>query len=210
MAKQNVQSYGKNKVWWAILYPENMKENWQRDVADLVQLPFAYCIHDKGLQIEELEEERKVHVHMILVWNGPTTYKHAMEVFDGLSAPGKKCLSTCKPVYWHERAYKYLIHDTNDCRKKGKYEFPAAERITGNNYDIGAYIQISVEDKNQMFDDLTAFVLDNNIKNFADLIELSAAAFDDRKEVLRDVLRSNSGYFDKLVKGCYQRIVSNR
>lgn len=207
--KQTVQTYGKNRQWWAVLYPENMLPDWKDRIEDVVQLPFAYCVHDKGLQLEELDEERKQHVHLILVWPAPTTYKHAMEVFDGLSAPGRKALSSCKPVYWAQRAYNYLIHDTDDCRKKGKYQFRPEERITGNNYDIGDYIQISLEEKNEMFDALTAFILDNNIRNFADFVEYSAKAFADKKEILREVVRGHSSYFERLVKGCYHRVTAN-
>lgn len=209
MSKQTIQIYGKNRQWQAILYPENMLPDWQDRIADIVQLPFAYCVHDKGLELEEVDEERKVHVHLILAWPNTTTYKHAMEVFSGLNAPGRRALNTCKPVYWPQRAYNYLIHDTDDSRKKGKYQFPPEERITGNNYDIGDYIQISVEEKNEMFDDLTAFILDNNIRNFADFVEYSQKAFAEKKEILREVVRGHSSYFERLVKGCYHR-VNNR
>ena len=91
---------------------------------------------------------------MILVWPAPTTYKHAMEVFSRLSAPGKTALNTIEPVYSARHMYDYLIHDTEDCRKKGKYAFDPSERITGNNYDIGSYEQISQADKNEMFDQM--------------------------------------------------------
>lgn len=209
MAKQNIPQYGKNRTWQAILYPENMIDGWQQRIDDLVQLPFAYCLHDKGLQMEDLEEERKVHLHLILVWPNTTTFKNAKTVFGYLSAPGKNAVGRVEPVIWHERAYKYLIHDTDKAKMQGKFQFDPRERITGNNYDIGAYMQISTLERNEAFDDLTDFILDNNIRNFADFIEFSRQAFPERKEVIREVIRGHSGYFEKLVKGCYHRIVKD-
>ena len=206
MARKTVQTYGKNRNWQAVLYPENMLPDWKERIDDIVQLPFAYCVHDKGLQLEELQEERKVHVHLILVWPNTTTFNSAKTVFGYLSAPGKNCVGRIEPVIWHERAYKYLIHDTAKAKEQGKYQFDPSERITGNNYDIGAYIQISTLEKNEAFDDLTDFILDNNIRNFADFIDLSRKVFKERKEVIREVIRGHSGYFEKLCKGCYHRV----
>lgn len=197
-------AFGKNRQWSAILYPENMREDWKDEIDNLVQLPFAYCLHDKGLELES-GDHRKAHLHLILVWPAPTTQKHAMEVFDRLSAPGRKALSTCEPVYNARRMYDYLIHDTEDSKKKGKFQFDPSERITGNNYDIGAYVQVSQTEKNEAFDDLTAFILDNDISNFADFIAMAAGAFSEQRELYRDVIRGWSGYFERLIKGQYHR-----
>ena len=200
-------SFGKNRQWSAILYNENMKPDWKDQIENLVQLPFAYCVHDKGLQLED-GDHRKVHTHLILVWPAPTTFKHACEVFNRLSAEGKRCFSTIEPVYNARRIYDYLIHDTEDCRKKGKYAFSPEERITGNLYDIGAYAQVSMTEKNEAFDKLTEMIFEYDIQNYADFIECSRIKFSDEWELMREVIRGYSGYFDRLVKGVYLRGVS--
>ena len=144
-------NFGKNRYWTAICYPENMKPDWEENVESLLQVPFAYCIHDKGLELES-GDHRKVHVHVVLVFNAPTTQKHAHEIFNRLSAPGKKCLPFCEPVYNMDRMYKYLIHDTEDAKKKGKYQFPKEERKDGNCFDIGEYIQRSCYEISEIYD----------------------------------------------------------
>lgn len=196
--------YGKNRQWTAVLYNENMLNGWHEELDTLVQLPYAYCVHDKGLALEN-GEHRKVHTHMILVWPAPTTYKHACEVFNRLSAPGKTAFSKIEPVYSARHMYDYLIHDTADCRKKGKYLFAPEERKTGNNYDIGAYEQVSQQDKNEMFDKLTDMVLAYEITNYADFVIRSRIEFEQEQELVRDVIRGWSGYFDRLIKGVYLR-----
>lgn len=195
-------SYGKNRQWTAVLFNENMREGWQEEIENLVQLPYAYCVHDKGLALEN-GEHRKVHTHVILVWPAPTTQKHAIEVFDRLSAPGKKAFAAIEPVYNAGRMYDYLIHDTEDCRKKGKYQFSRKERITGNNYDIGAYVQVSMTEKNEMFDALTDLVLTELIGNFAEFISAARIRYPEQADLVREVVRGHSGYFERLTRGIY-------
>lgn len=199
-----MSGYGKNRQWVGVLYNENMKENWKDEIDNLVQLPYAYCVHDKGLQLED-GEHRKVHTHLILVWPAPTTHKHAIEVFDRLSAPGKRCFAAIEPVYNAGRMYDYLIHNTEDCAKKGKYAFKPSERITGNNYDIGSYVQVSQTEKNEMFDILTDIILAYEIQNFADFVLAVRSQCSEQIELARDVIRGYSGYFDRLIKGVYLR-----
>lgn len=201
------QNFGKNRQWVGVLFNENMRDGWQDDIENLVQLPFAYCVHDKGLQLES-GEHRKVHTHLILVWPAPTTYKHAIEVFDRLSAPGRRCFAAIEPVYNARRMYDYLIHDTEDCKKKGKFQFLPEERITGNLYDIGVYAQVSQTEKNEMFDRLTDMILIHSVENYADFVSLARLEFAEEAEVARDVIRGHSGYFDRLIKGVYLRGVS--
>ena len=96
-------------------------------------------------------EHRKDHVHLIVAFPNTTTYKHALNVMDLLSAEGKKAINKCEAVVGIRNVYDYLIHDTEDCRKKGKEQYDPSERITGNNFDIGAYEQLGTAEKNEMF-----------------------------------------------------------
>ena len=65
----------KARNWWAVLYPENMIEGWEDKIYRLLQVPFEYIIHDKDeVEIEEdVKQPRKVHVHLIIHYQNPTT-----------------------------------------------------------------------------------------------------------------------------------------
>lgn len=130
------------RFWTGVLYPENMIEEWETDIGDIVQLPYAYCIHDTDTDSQS--EHRKDHVHIILAFPNTTTYKHAMSVFELLSAPGKNALNTVQRCINIRSAYNYLIHDTETCRKKCKFLYDESCRKTGNNFDIGAYEQLDI------------------------------------------------------------------
>ena len=74
----------KARFWCGVLYPENMVDNWEEEIGDILQLPYAYCLHNQDNDIKS--EHRKDHVHIIVAFTNTTTYKHAMTVFSQLSA----------------------------------------------------------------------------------------------------------------------------
>jgi len=191
---------GKNKYWVGVLYPENMRPNWQNEIGDIVQLPYAYCLHNSDNDSQS--EHRKDHIHLILVWPATTTYNHAMSVFNKLSADGKKALNTIEAVINIRSKYEYLIHNTETCRKLGKELYPAECRITGNNFDIGAYEQLGVTEKRAMCKELCQAIIDNGFINFTDFYEYALFKFDDN---YFEVMQTYSGLFERLTKGNYQR-----
>ena len=111
----------KARFWTGVLYPENMREDWKEVIGDTLQYPYAYCQHSQDK--DSKSEHRKDHVHLIVAFPNTTTYKHALNVMDLLSAEGKKAINKCEAVVGIRNVYDYLIHDTEDCRKKGKEQY---------------------------------------------------------------------------------------
>lgn len=188
----------KSRYWVGVLYPENMIEDWQKKIDDIVQVPYAYCIH--LADVDSKSEHRKDHVHMILVFNNTTTYNHALKVFDLLSAEGKKSINTCEAVVSIRRMYDYLIHDTDSCRKEEKFLYPKSARITGNNFDIGAFEQLSQAEKNNMCKELADIIVKEGFTNFTDFYAHVVLNFSDE---YFEVLKSNNGFLERLTKGNY-------
>lgn len=196
----------KARYWVGILYLENMIEDWQSTIGDIVELPVAYCIHDKDLDNDG--DCRKPHVHMILAWNNNTTYNAAMYVFDLLSAPGRKCINTCKKVISIRGSYNYLIHDTDAAKKQGKFLYSKEERIVLNNFDIGAYEQLDMAQKNEMIRELGQVIIDQFFINFTDFYEYVLITYEDLNYF--DLVKTYSGLFERLTKGNFQKIKFNR
>lgn len=194
----------KARYWTAVLYPENMLDDWEEEVGDLVELPYAYCIHDAD-STSKKQEERKVHVHMILVFSNTTTQNHAFNVFNQLAKPGLKALSACQPVISIRGKYDYLIHDTDAARKQGKHLYPESSRITGNNFDIGAYETLGIQEKNAMCRELCDCIIVNNFKNFSDFYIHAIVEYVEKDSNYFEVLKSYSSLFEKLTRANYQR-----
>lgn len=212
------QKIAKARYWTAVLYPESMIEGWQDKISDILQIPFEYCIHDKdelGRKIKKVtnkynkvivydasdfaidsHETRKVHVHLIIVFNNTTTYKHALSVFQKLQPSCSYCEQVLSIRYIHE----YLIHNTEKAKKENKHLYDVSERISGNNFDIGSYEQISITDKRKMLKELCDIIYDNCVSNFIDFYEVVVTRFDDS---YFEVISSYSGLLERMCKGNY-------
>lgn len=196
-------SISKARYWVGVLYPENMIDSWESDIGDLIELPFCYCIHDKDKDLQD--DERKVHLHLIIAFPNTTTYKHALSVFNLLSKDGCSAINTCEAVVNIRSKYNYLIHDTETCKKKGKFLYPVSSRITGNNFDIGSYEQISITEKNNITKELCDLIMFHGFTNFGDFYLFVVSEFEDTNYF--EVLKTYSGLFERLTKSNYQKSV---
>lgn len=188
----------KARYWNAVLYPENMISDWEDKIYDLLQLPFAYCVHD--MDKDSRSEHRKDHVHMILVFPNTTTYNFAFKTFDKLSLPNRSALNKIEAASSIRGSYDYLIHDTEGCRKSGKYLYPKEARITGNNFDIGCYEQLSSERIKEIRSELSRWIIDNQFVNYMHFYTSVLSDFPDEYE---GVACSYSAHFERLCKGNY-------
>lgn len=193
----------KTRYWSGICYPENMVDNWIDIIGDTVQVPYCYCVHDKDL-LHDGDESRKVHVHLMLMFPNTTTHKHALNVFNTLSKTDQLCCSTCEGIIYPRKIYDYLIHDTEECRKAGKYQYSPDERIEGNNFDIGSFEQLTVAERKEIRSEMALIILDQGFTNYFDFYLYVISNYDTAYE---DVLVSNSGHFERLIKGYYLKLV---
>lgn len=186
----------KSRYWWAVLYPDNLVPNWKENIADLLQLPFCYCVHNKD--VDSATDKRKEHIHIIFVFPNTTTYNHAFNTLSVLNAEGKQAFNKIESCVSVRYCYDYLIHNTDTCKKNGKFLYNPAERISGNNFDIGTYEQISLAELKEIKRELTLYCIDWQISNYSDLVSQVMLQFEDK---YLDVVISNSAHFERLCKG---------
>lgn len=201
----------KARYWVGVLYLENMLDNWQEDIGDILQYPYCYCVHDKDI-VEDLNETRKNHVHIIIAFPNTTTYKNALNILDLLSADGKRAINKVESVVSIKNMYEYLIHNTETCKKKGKHRYSEKERICGNNFDIGDYIQVTTKEKQEMLHDILKKIHDLGLMNFDDLLALLTNDYTDfttNSEII-EVVKSNSGFIERILKGRYLKYVREK
>ena len=197
----------KAKYWTAVCYPENMRDDWQTVCEDILGVPFVYCVHDKDKLQSESDiiehDERKIHVHFELAWTNTTTEKFVFKIINLLSKPDRVCCPKVFPVNNVRKMYDYLIHDTKNCQKQGKHLYDISERICCNNFDIGTFEQLSLEEKEEMADKLAELITDMGITNFTVFRRTALENYPNDRKLVNTVIRGNSGYFDRLVRGNY-------
>lgn len=176
----------KARCWVGVVYPENMISHWQDRIYRLLQLPFEYIIHDRDtVEVEEDEfQSRKTHVHLIIHWSGPTTYKNAFRVFDLLSKNGFHCLNKIEAVRGLKFMHRYLTHETEDCKKNNKFVYPRSSIVTGNNWDLGAFIDLEDNDSLFMYDTIRREMMLKKVRCVIDLEDM--VSNDHFKDLLPD------------------------
>ena len=194
----------KARYWVGVGYPENMLPDWQEVIGEVTQLPYVYCIHDKDM--DGNEDDRKTHVHIMLAFPNTTTYKTALGILQELSAPGRKAFNTVQKVNNVRYMYNYLIHDTEDSRKKHKHLYDKSERVSGNNFDIGNYEQLSLDEKKGIRRELAELIFSKGYTNYLDFYMDVVTNFPAEYE---DVVCGNSGHFARLTNGMYQKMVGH-
>ena len=207
----------KARYWTAVMYPENMIDNWQDLIDHKLQLPCAYCVHDKdyiqecedhviyhaSIKDGELLPDRITHVHILIAFTNTTTYNNAFKVLQELNAPGKIAFNKIERVIDIRYMYNYLIHDTPKCREQGKHQYKQEERILVNNFDIGAYEQLSMTEKREMISSMCQDIISHEFVNFTEFYMFGMSNYDAAQ---MDLFQSYSGLFERLTKGNFQRL----
>jgi ribosomal protein L37AE/L43A len=194
----------KARYWQGVLWCENLIEDWEMKIAETLQLPFAFCVHDKDVEDDGVTP-RKPHVHIIMAFSNTTTYNHALNIFKLLGANAINTCQPCRSIRW---CYDYLIHDTEDARKKNKHQYDEHERVRGNNFDIGFYEQVSLEEKREMLGELIDFIIDQGFTNLIDFT--IASRQNDRFSAVhyQEVRVSQTNTLDKYCAANYKKLTN--
>lgn len=202
----------KARNWTAVLYPDSMIVGWQDRIYRQLQVPFEYIIHDKdNVEVEEdVLEPRKTHIHLVLHYTNTTTYNNVLSMIqDSLSSLGNKCCNKVEPVRALKYMHRYLTHDTEDCRKSGKYLYNVSDIITGNNWDLGAFIELEDDDKLLLYSVIRNFAVKHQVITFIDLEDIvEVGYFDDLlpefdRPQIRSYLKNNERLFTSICKQIY-------
>lgn len=185
----------KDRYWTGIIYPDSMAypiEEW----GDIIQKPYCYCVHDKDK--DGHKGDRKTHIHLVIVWNNNTTYNSALNLF-------KKIMPSCSKIEQVQDInylYEYLIHNTDTCKQANKHLYGVEERVCCNNFDIGLYAKVTLEEKNKYRKELASLIIDRNITNYSDFYFVVLNNFED---VYEEVASNYVNFFSNLCKGNFLR-----
>lgn len=193
----------KSKYWNLILYPESMQNPNLGDCADELGVDFAYCLHDKDE--DGHKGDRKAHYHVLFATSndGTTTAKHVYDIFNKLSTPGKKCALRPEIPGSVKHSYAYLIHDTENARKKGKYQYSPEERISCNQFDIARYETIDKLEKDRMCKELVDFEYTWRFENLAAYYEAfeRSEQFKEQHIEYFNQLKLLNAFIDRICRG---------
>lgn len=150
----------KKRNWAFVLYPESAPENW-REILQLTGLQCAISpLHDKDLNPDN--EPKKAHYHVILVYEGPTSFNVVKALTDRLNCPIPQFLEQVRGYY------RYLTHKDNP----EKAQYNESDIITINGFDISNYVEMTKSEIDKYKIEILSFIQDNDINEYADLLDL--------------------------------------
>lgn len=118
----------KERYWTFIMYEDSRPKNWKELLEEeMIQMAVSPR-HDRDMK-EETGELKKPHYHVLMIFNGPTTYNRALEIAEKVGA------NIVKRVISPKGMYDYLTHKWNE--EKAKYN--EDEIVCINGFNINDY-----------------------------------------------------------------------
>lgn len=181
MSEKNV----KKRNWAFVLYPESAPKNWREQLA-LTGLQCAISpLHDRD--VNPTGEPKKPHYHVILAYSGPTSYNVVKALTNGTL--GQTIPQALEQI---EGYYRYFTHKDNP--EKAQYNASDIETING--FDIRNYIDLTKSEVVRLKREIQAFIRDNEIMEYADLMDLLMDAGEEMADHY-EVAANNTVFFDR-------------
>lgn len=182
----------KSRAWLGIVYPDSCADNWQELLALHGVSAFISPCHDKDLNVaahssaaagdvSTVHDEKKAHYHVIMVWDGPTTYNNALSYFKLI-----KAASRIFPCATLRGAARYLIHLDNP----EKYQYSREDVVTIGGLDYDAVINSASDDLLALCE-IIDFIEDNDLISFRELVLICKTGHMDWFRVIMTSQREN-------------------
>jgi len=150
----------KKRNWAFVLYPDSMPEDWQ-DIITQSGIPCAISpLHDKDKNATG--EDKKPHFHVILCYDGPTTYSAVSAFTASLNGTIPQPLESLKGYY------RYLTHKDNP--EKAQYD--ETEIVCCNGFNPRDFIDLTKSEVLQYIKELQELVRCNQIYEYSDLLDI--------------------------------------
>lgn len=150
----------KKRNWAFILYPESAPADW-KDLLASTGLPIAISpLHEFDHNPDG--EIKKAHHHVLLHYDGPTTYNVVNGLCRKLNQPSPQ------PIDSMRGQYRYLTHKDNP----EKYQYQEADICRLNGFDIADFIEFSRSEVQSLIKKIHAFIRENDIYEYADLLDM--------------------------------------
>ena len=177
----------RSSKWTFIVYPDSAPDNWQQILKGL-SIPCAVSpLHDKDLNADDTE--KKAHWHIFLEYDSLKSYDQVKEDTDLFNGTIPKIIKS--PI----GMIRYFIHKDNP----EKHQYKWADITVYNGFDIDKYDQYTQSELDQIIADITKYIDDNQIYEYADLIAITRSKSFDKSEDWYHIIRTNTIFFSKYI-----------
>ncbi len=148
----------KKRYWAFVLYPDSAPEDWKEQL-QLTGLDIAISpLHN--LDVNADGEVKKEHYHIILCYNGTTTFSNVKKLtVDRLNA------TIPQPLEHVKGYYRYLTHRDNP----EKAQYSESDIVHLNGFNIFDYMEVTGLEKTKLKVSVIDDILKNGIKEYSEL-----------------------------------------
>lgn len=149
----------KERYWTFVMYPDSRPEDW-KELLQQTGLKIAISpLHNKDKNPDNTK--KKEHYHVLLCFDGPTTYKRALEVASSVNGTiPQRVMSTTGMI-------RYFSHKDNP--EKAQYD--EKEIIVINEMDIKSIVQPTTSEVEQMKRNVITIIKELEIKEYGKLVD---------------------------------------
>lgn len=186
----------KKRNWTMVLYSDSCSKDWEKILTD-TGIPFAYAYHDKDLT--EIGEKKKPHYHILICYDGPTTYNTAHDLAIQVGSAN----GVIQPVGSVRGMIRYFCHLDNP----DKYQYSESIIQCRNGFDPKDYFSLTISQQKAFKRKVTDFIRDNDIDYYSELID-TLIDLDDAD--MYDVASTNTFYFTQYISSRRNKCKSDK
>lgn len=176
----------KERYWTFLVYPESVEENWINILSETGLVVGISPLHDKDKNNDMEESQKKPHYHVLICFNGPTTYKRVAKICESIKATiPKRVLSPIGII-------RYFTHKDNP----EKYQYEENEIRGINGFDYKEFIGLSATQENAICIAVCKLIKNQGFKEYTKLVDYLIE--EDLKDMF-DMVKNKAYFFSTYI-----------
>lgn len=174
----------KERYWAFIMYKDSRPENWKQLLSEEMIKIAISPVHDRDMK--EDGTIKKEHYHVLMCFNGPTTYERAEEIAKKVNATIPKRVLSVKGMY------DYFTHKWDE--DKAKYDENDIQVLNGFNINDYGMTTNEIEALKRQ---IIGIIREHHIVEYSKLYDL---LYDEELYQLCNVVSTNTMFFNAYLK----------
>lgn len=180
----------KSRSWSIIVYPESTPKDW-REILDNEHIEWVESpLHDKDTNPDG--EIKKAHWHILLIYDGPTTFNNVLGLAEKLNAPIPQKVASARGLV------RYMIHMDNP----EKYQYDRSEIVGHGGVDIESFFNLTATNRLDVLKEISLYIKENQVTSFADLVFYAIENNDDWFNVIANY---NTLFLNNLINDIWRK-----
>lgn len=179
MVEQKSRGSDRTRNWVIVIYDDSAPPNW-RDILDEFHIEWIESpLHEFDTNANG--ECKKPHRHILLMFGGVKSYEQVLDLIAPLHCPIPQRCHNAKAMV------RYMAHLDNP----EKHQYSVTDIVAHGGVDIAELLRPSSSERYDLIDEMIAYVKDNDVTEFQDLMDYARK---ERKDTWFPLLCDNSAY----------------